>query len=331
MSSTWSPNPFPSVSLDAAGLVALADLKTISIRSALTGTSTYLDMFVICPGIHLQQHAPELNGGELPQAASIETGYVFRVENPGTVAYLQRVGQTGHLITVQVSLKADDEPESRLRRLWRAWWTPTSSLVASACYLAAILLTVLSLFFIVFIRDWWALGILLSLIFARVCNIFISRRRSQAMWKGHKEDHVQDELIVILSQDRWIRMKGFNNDLKLVTAGQWLRDMEFWERSVASGSTLLVYLDAALASNASQVGKMLILGLLLSSAALLAMSNEWLGSMEMFGATLKAVGEDKPKGFRRRMDMVDYVVDESQKDQWAIGLGLKHAKEFKGQ
>ena len=79
-----------TVSLDAAGLVALADLTTIGIRMALTGTSALLDVFVLCPGIHRQQAAPELHGGEYPACGAMTTGYVFRVENPATVLYLQR-------------------------------------------------------------------------------------------------------------------------------------------------------------------------------------------------------------------------------------------------
>ncbi|EPE28910.1 hypothetical protein GLAREA_00068 [Glarea lozoyensis ATCC 20868] len=281
---------FSTPYLDAAGLVALADLKTIAIRTALTGTSTYLDMFVICPGIHLQQNAPELNGGELPQVASMGSGFVFRIENPGTVAYLQRVGRTGHLINVQVSVRGDEEAESMWRWIWSAWWTSTSSFVSSACYLTAILLTIFT------------------------------------GWKGYKEPGVQGDMLVLLSQDRWIRMKGLNDDLKLVTSGQWLRDMVFWEQSIASASTLLVYLDAALASNATQLGKTVLLCLLFASVGLLAVSNECLMAMEMFGATLKVVGEDKPDGFERRMEMVEYLVDKTKKHEWAIRAGLMHAK-----
>lgn len=80
------------MSLDAAGIVALADIKTIALRTALTGTSAYLDTFVLCPGIHRQQSAPELNGGEYPACGAMTSGYVFRVENPATVLYLQKVG-----------------------------------------------------------------------------------------------------------------------------------------------------------------------------------------------------------------------------------------------
>jgi len=82
----WLSGGYPKVSLDAAGLVALADLSTVARRTALTGTSSLLDAFVLCPGLHRQQEAPELNGGEYPACAAMTTGYVFRVENPATVS-----------------------------------------------------------------------------------------------------------------------------------------------------------------------------------------------------------------------------------------------------
>jgi len=53
-----------------------------------------------------------------------------------------------------------------------------------------------------------------------------------------------------MSQDRWIRIKGLTDDLKAVTAGQWLQDKNFFEDSVEGFATVVVYLAAALASNA---------------------------------------------------------------------------------
>jgi hypothetical protein len=98
----WSSKCSSNVSLDAAGIVALADTKTIALRTALTGTSAFLDKFVLCPGIHRQQSAPELNRGEYPACGAMALGYVFRVENLATVLYLQKVGLTGQLTTLSV-------------------------------------------------------------------------------------------------------------------------------------------------------------------------------------------------------------------------------------
>jgi hypothetical protein len=80
----------PSLSLDAAGLVALTDLAPLQARTALTGTESYLDAFVLCPGLHLQQKAQALSQGERPERGEINKGFVFRIENPATVYFLQK-------------------------------------------------------------------------------------------------------------------------------------------------------------------------------------------------------------------------------------------------
>ena len=95
--------PFPKVPLGAIGLLFLADLNTAARRTALTGNGAYLDLFVICPGFHRQQSAPELSSGEYPACGALTSGYVFRVENSATVAFLQKVGRTAHLTTLEVS------------------------------------------------------------------------------------------------------------------------------------------------------------------------------------------------------------------------------------
>jgi hypothetical protein len=66
----------PNVSLDSLGLIVLADVQPIAVRTALTGSSTFLDALVLCPGLHKQQSAVELNGGELPAVAAMTTGKV---------------------------------------------------------------------------------------------------------------------------------------------------------------------------------------------------------------------------------------------------------------
>jgi hypothetical protein len=98
------------ISLDAAGLVALADLSAISERTALTGSASIFDILFLAPGIHTQQKASEVNGGELPTTAAMTTGYVFRIENQATVNYLQKIGEPGSLVTVNV---VKEEPVRR--------------------------------------------------------------------------------------------------------------------------------------------------------------------------------------------------------------------------
>ena len=66
---SWLSNSYSKVSLNAVGLVALAELNAVARRTALTGTSTVLDAFVLCPGLHRQLAATELHGAEYPACA----------------------------------------------------------------------------------------------------------------------------------------------------------------------------------------------------------------------------------------------------------------------
>ncbi|KAG8860521.1 hypothetical protein FRB96_003775 [Tulasnella sp. 330] len=270
-------NSITGVSLDAAGLVALADLKTLARRTALVGGASYIDIFLLAPGIHCQQDASELNGGEYPTTGAMTNGYVFRVENQATP-------------------------------------------LASLFYLAGIALTVVVIALLVAIKDWWALGVLCMLAVARLLNTTVLKRRSQLGWKGAAEPGVQGDLLILLSQDRWVRMRGMVDDLKVVTAGQWLRETSNIESVAVSIATLLVYVSAALAGNASTVGSLLLACLLLVSVALLGLSNMVTTKLRMFGHVVRVDG--KPTRYSRRLEMVKELIEESKRDDWAIGMGL---------
>ncbi|KAK2777857.1 hypothetical protein CKAH01_11903 [Colletotrichum kahawae] len=112
--------PLPSLSLSAAGLVALADLQTIAHRTALTGTSSWWDSLVLAPGLHYQQAADGVAGSDAG-GISAETSRALdggngggsggggkgvfgtearpgggfknvRVTNPGMLLFLSRLG-----------------------------------------------------------------------------------------------------------------------------------------------------------------------------------------------------------------------------------------------
>jgi hypothetical protein len=68
------------IALDTAGLVALADLSTIKQRTTLTGSASIFDTLFLALGIHMQQEASGVNGGEHPTTGAMTTGYVFRVK-----------------------------------------------------------------------------------------------------------------------------------------------------------------------------------------------------------------------------------------------------------
>ena len=307
------------VSLDAAGLVALAELTTIGQRTCLTGTGALLDTLVLCPSIQRQQAATELHGGEYPAVAALTSGYVFRVENPATVLYLQKVGRTGHLTTLSVTNVS--KKRSRIAQLCSVFYTfENATFISSVAYLAAAFSTLVALVFFIVSQDWWGLFVMFLLVFARFCNTVVIRRRSRVGWNGASEPGIQGDILILLSQDRWIRMRGAVDDLKTVTSGQWLHEMTFLESSVAAFATLLVYLDAALASNLKQSGKVLLLVLLIVSAGLLAIANVRTDRLQMHGNIVKVDGPRRKYG--RRRDMADELIAETGRKDWAIRLGM---------
>ena len=303
------------ISLDAAGLVALADLSAISERTALTGSASIFDILFLAPGIHTQQKASEINGGELPMTSAMTTGYVFRIENQATVNYLQKIGEPGSLVTVNVVKRGECSPLLRpLRNLLAAGAIP------SLLYFTGIFLTITSLAILGAIHDYWAVGILLMLITARFLNTVVLMRRAQKGWKGASEPGVKGDLLVLLSQDRWVRMRGMVDDLKAVTAGQWLRDQTAIEGFATAAATLIVFSAAALASNASKVGSLFIATLLLVSVGLLGLCNAFTRDLQMYEYKVHVVAG--PKKYSRRLDMANELIEETDRDDWAIGMGL---------
>jgi hypothetical protein len=96
-------------------------------------------------------------------------------------------------------------------------------------------------------------------------NTVVIKRQAVFGRKSASEPGVHGNLPVLLSQDRWIQIRGLVDDLKLVTSEQWLREQTTTEGFASALATLLVYVAAA---NASTVRSLLIAILLLISAAL---------------------------------------------------------------
>ena len=302
------------VRLQASGLIALADIKTIANRTALTGSASFLDVLFLAPGIHCQQASSEINKGEYPTTGALTTGYVFRVENQATAAFLQRVGSPGHLVNVTVSSPGTQHH---------------NSVISSILYLCGIALTILTTTLLGIIHDWWGLGVVGMLMLARLLNVVVIKRRSKMGWKGAPEPDVHGDLLVLLSQDRWVRMRGLVDDLKAVTSGQWLRDETTLESYCVSFATLLVFVSAVLASNASTLGGLMIACLLLISAGLLGLCNSLTSSLQMFDRTVYQEGETK--AYNRRLDLAKELIEETERDDWAIAMGMIVAPADKAQ
>ena len=290
--------------LDLVGLLVLADLSAVLERTALAGRAFWSDSLILCPGIHRQQLATELNKGEYPAAAALTTGYVFRVENQATVYFLQKVSKTGYLTTLSVEKALQGESSSEFPGLYRV----------------AALLTMCSLVAL-FVIDWWAMTIVGMLMSVRLLNILVIRgRTSSPGWKGTREPGVHGDLLILLSQDRWVRVRGLVDDLKAVASGQWLRGANWAENMTTSAATLLVYLAAALAINAGRIGQTVLLLLLVVSFGLLALCNLSVDSLQMNGCVVRCQGQ--PKAYQRRLDLADQLIEESGRNDWAIRLGM---------
>jgi len=299
----------PRFVVESGGIVALADLTTIAERTALMGKSSWFDILVIAPGIHLHQRSAEFAnaGGELPPTAALTSGYVFRVENQAMVGWLQMVGRAGCLVEVGVHAQ-----------------NGTSLLdggpLAGFVYLLAPILTVASEIVLAYYDEWWTFGIIGVLIFARAINVVIIRRRSTTDWKGAPEPGVYGDLLILVSQDRWIRMRGLVDDLKAVTSGQWLQDMTAIESFAAAGATLLVYVTAALSANATTFGNIMLMALLFVEVGLLGLSNKLLRGLHLHERVVTVTRG--PKKYNRRLDLAQELISETGRRDWAVGLGL---------
>lgn len=299
-----------SFNLDLVGIFLLAPLDLVKQRIAFRGTATLLDAPLICPGFVTQQNAPDLAKGEYPACAAMTSGYVFRVENEATVFQLQRLGKSGCLTTLKVSSARQRSAEE----------SSDSSLGG----LVGIMITIIASMLSVTNGDWWSVICLFLLMLVNITNIIVIKRRAALGWKGAPEPGVQSDLIVLLSQDRWIRIRGLTDDVKVVTSGQWLREPKSFESFLSTCATLLVYLDVVLWASATLASQVFLLLVMLASAALIGISNERTSKYRMYGRVIERDGE--PKKYDRRLDLANELIRETGRKDWAIRLGMVQAE-----
>lgn len=288
--------------LSLVGLLALADLDIVARRTALTGTTSWSEAVTICPGLHRQHKAELSSHGEFPACAAMTTGYVFRIENPATVFYLQSISETGKLTNISVS-KADagSSPDVNIGRL------------ASA-------LTILAFGLLASQRDWWAISYLLVLIQIRCINTSTIQSRARVGWHGQSEPGHLGDMFILLSYDRWVRIRGEVDDLKAVTSGRWLQQPTMLQSAMSGSATLLAYGAAALAANATLEGQIIIALTLLINAATLGLANYLTTDLHMKERVLKIEGGRK--AYKSRNVLASELVAESGRVDWAIAMGL---------
>jgi hypothetical protein len=234
-----------SISLDLAGLIALADLSSVLKRCALSGTSSVFDALIIAPGLHLQHKAADfgINQGELPEAASIQSGHVFHIHNPATVMFFQDMSETGHLTDFYVEKLQVPRAEWQ-EKLIQIFDYREESTAAIAFYFFSVLLTLIIVMTTAAYEDWFAFWGTLALVFARAINVCVMRRRAHSPgaegWFGNKHERGEGDIFILLSRDRWVRLRGELQDVKLVTAGNWLDKATAHESWLVSFATLIV-------------------------------------------------------------------------------------------
>lgn len=301
----------PGINLAFAGILVLVDLPIVPERTIYRGAS-WIDTFVLCPGMHLQQSASELNHGEYPATAAMTTGYVFRVENQATVSFLQNIGSTGRLTTVNVRASPK-----------RVNFSDAKSVLGLLLYVCTVLMTLAAVVYALVIADWWVLIAFLCLMVSRFINIKIFKDRAVSQWYGAKEPGVNGDLLVLLSQDRWIRLKGPVDALKAVTSGRWLRDMTRQERSAENVAKMLVYACAAIpAPNATSAGNLALVCVLLGSALLLGCANMLINTETLFMHDCVLAVKERSKQYVRRLDLSHELIKETGRDDWARQLGM---------
>ncbi|KAL2686935.1 hypothetical protein Neosp_004480 [[Neocosmospora] mangrovei] len=274
---SWTTTPLPSIVLSASGLLALADLRTISRRTALVGGASWVDSLVLAPGLHYQQACDDFER-EAPiglVALPVEAFNGVR-QSPEGIVTLDvgldmpwRVAKSFKKLFKKRKVE-DEEDENEDDDDWDV--LPDVDWLSHLLYLVSPILTVSSLTFMILFEDWWGLGILLTLITSRILNVWAIKHRTQS--PGHTpHDHRVTEYIVDLGGGHAVRLRGPDADLQALVTHAWLRAQSHIDGYLEAIAKLLVYLTAALGGNMTQAGSIVLVGLLLISAALLGLSN----------------------------------------------------------
>ena len=286
-------------------------IPPIHIDAALSGRPSYFDSLLFCLGMQTPQSPTSLNKGEYPACAAMTTGYVFRVENQATVMYLQRVGRTGHLVTLDVTSGGIRSPLRPLAYL-------PAILLAGGLRLAPL--------------DWYVKIAILFLLLSRILSIASLRAKTVPSWHGAPEPGVKGDLLILLSEDRWIRIKGLVDDLKAVTSGSWLNQPEYPQLVEAMDwmARLLVYIAVVVLGNAEDSAKIALILSALLGHGIVALSNSRANELVMNKRRLKISEEPGSiKKYSRRLEMAEELIKEMGRSDFAVRLGMINREQVK--
>ncbi|KAJ2991933.1 hypothetical protein NUW58_g2340 [Xylaria curta] len=151
----------------------------------------------------------------------------------------------------------------------------------------------------------WGVAALLGLMLSRILNIWVIKQRSK--WPriprpnpntpGEDPDHHDQltEYVVDLGNGRVVCLRGLASDLQAITTTKWLRDQTHIEGYLEAAAKLTVYLVAAFSGNLSQIGSIIFLGLLLTTAGLLGLSNAHAKAFTIYGRLAAPTTENLPR------------------------------------
>ncbi|KAK0469252.1 uncharacterized protein EV420DRAFT_18317 [Desarmillaria tabescens] len=280
--------------LDCVGLLVLTDLPVVATKTPLIGTSSYLDILLLAPGMHRQQSICDepvcdssYNGN--PIATSKTSRSLCLIENPATLRYLQSIGCTSHSVTVHISM--NPVYDTRLSSWDQSFFV--AGIAVTALYLLGPALTIAAATFLAAIRDWWGLGMIVMLILSRLVNVVIIRQRR--IGRAGKRNHfaAEETFSVALTRNsgQKIYLRGTVDDVQTVTSRQW-RERSTAEGYATSFATLLVYATIPLAINTSTEGSLVIACLMLCSAAVLGLCNFLWPCFQVFDCVTRTVHTD---------------------------------------
>ncbi|WZH40582.1 hypothetical protein QYS62_001519 [Fusarium acuminatum] len=303
---SWSTTPIPNITLSASGLLVLADLRTISRRTALTGGSSWIDALVLAPGLHYQQACDDLEREAPVGLIALSTQALgeiqYAVKNTMTANYLKSLCRDGaeEIVTLNVGL---DTPWDVIKIIGKVIenrrvideeeedddadhddWGSLSDVdwLSHLFYLGSPLITSTSVTFMIIFEDWWGLAILLTLITSRILNIWAIKQRMTPSTSS-PESIAMTEYRIDLGGGHSVRLRGPDADLQALVTHAWLRAQSSLEGYLEATAKLMVYMSAALGGNMTQAGSIVLIGLLVLSAALLGLSNAHARGFRMHG------------------------------------------------
>ena len=250
-----------------------------------------------------------LNGGEYPACAAMTTGHIFQVKNQATVMFLQKVLRTGHLVTLEVSHNSGRQERQALV------YAPVVALITSFLF-SSVPGTI----------DAYLLATILVLLLSRLLSIASLRARSTPSRHNALEPSVQGDLLILLAEDGWIRLRGAVNDLKAVTSCGWLSQRPHHPQLVDAmdwTARLLVYIAVVVLANASDHGKVVLMVSILLGHGSLALANVRAKKLVMNERTInisKLPGSVKK--YSCQLKMVEELVKEMGRSDFAVGLGI---------